>query len=46
LALRLNNIGVEDTAQTIANKISRGTFSFTFFLQCMEVLGVNDIKID
>lgn len=46
LAVKLNQMGIEETQSSIANKISRGTFSFVFFIQCMEVLGMKEIKID
>ncbi len=46
LARRLNDIGVEETKNTIANKISRGSFSFAFFLQCMAALEIDNIRID
>lgn len=46
LADRLKILGVEETQSSISNKISRGTFSFTFFLQCMEALNIKDIRLD
>ena len=46
LADRLRILGVEETQSSISNKISRGTFSFTFFLQCMESLNIKDIRLD
>jgi len=46
LAIRLNGIGVEETQSSISNKISRGTFSFVFFIQCMEVLNIDEVRID
>lgn len=46
LARRLNLMGVEETQSSISNKISRGTFSFAFFIQCMEVLNINEIRLD
>jgi hypothetical protein len=46
LADRLRILGVEETQSSISNKISRGTFSFTFFLQCMEALNIKDIRLD
>ena len=41
LSHRLKKIGVEDTQLNLANKINRGTFSFTFALQ---VFGAIDLK--
>ena len=46
LARRLNAIGIEENQNTIATKLSRGTFSFAFFLQCMYVLRINTIELD
>jgi len=46
LARKLNVIGIKENQNTIATKISRGAFSFTFFLQCMYVLGINKINLN
>lgn len=46
LARRLNAIGVEENQNSIATKISRGTFSFAFFLQCMAALGITKFDLD
>lgn len=46
LARGLQAIGVEQTERAIANKLSRGTFSFVFFLQCMKAMGVNHVTFD
>ena len=46
LAKRLQRIGVEETERAIANKMSRGTFSFIFYLQCMAALGVEKVSFD
>jgi hypothetical protein len=46
LALLLEKIGVPETERSIANKLSRGTFSFAFFLQCMTALGRPSVEID
>ncbi len=45
LAKLLQASGVEETTRSIANKVSRGTFSFVFFLQVMRVLGVRDVSL-
>ncbi|MEA3372705.1 MAG: DUF6471 domain-containing protein [Campylobacterota bacterium] len=42
LAKRLKKIGVETTADSIRQKISRGTLKTTLLLQCMHVME-NDI---
>ena len=46
LARKLTNISVSETEASIANKLSRGTFSFVFFLQCMTAIGVTAVKFD
>ncbi len=35
----LNNIGVEETKASIDSKISRGTFSAAFLIQCLNAMG-------
>lgn len=45
LAKRLQAIGVAETTRSIANKMSRGTFSFVFFLQCMRALSADSVTI-
>lgn len=46
LVLLLNEIGVEETKAGIDSKISRGSFSATFLLQCLSVIGCNKIDIE
>jgi len=46
LAQALNEIGIEENHNSIANKISRGTFSFAFFLQCINVLNINSHELN
>ena len=46
LAKKLNERGINETQNTIAKKLSRGSFSFAFFLQCMYVLGINTIDLN
>jgi hypothetical protein len=43
LARRLNDQGIAETHATIASKLSRGRFSFIWFLQCMTVMGQREI---
>ena len=42
----LNEIGVEETKASIDSKISRGSFSATFLLQCLTVVGCHKIEIE
>lgn len=46
LALLLERIGVDETERSIANKLSRGTFSFVFFLKCMKAIGYPKVDIN
>lgn len=36
----LKNIGVEETKASIDSKISRGTFSAVFLIQCLNAMGI------
>lgn len=45
LAAKLEEMGIRETERSIANKLSRGTFSFAFFLKCMKALGSNAVTI-
>ena len=45
LVLRLNALGVKDEEKAISNRISRGKFPFTFFLQCMCALNVTEVDL-
>jgi len=46
LAKRLRSISVEASPQNLSNKINRGTFSAAFFLQCLHVVGINNLRIN
>lgn len=46
LALMLNEIGIPETKASIDSKISRGSFSACFFLQCLSVISCSKIEID
>jgi hypothetical protein len=45
LVARLEKLGVKDSESAISNRISRGKFSFAFFLQCMRALGVEEVRV-
>jgi hypothetical protein len=45
LQKQLAAIGVEETERSIASKISRGAFSFAFFVQCMRAIGVEQVDV-
>jgi len=40
LVVLLENIGVEETKASIDSKISRGTFSAAFLIQCLNAMGI------
>jgi hypothetical protein len=46
LAARLVAIGVNETERSIANKMSRGTFSFVFVLQCLQAIGAKSMTVE
>ena len=46
LVLLLNEIGVEETKASIDSKISRGSFSATFLLQCLVAVGCRKFEIE
>jgi len=46
LANLLAHNGIQETKSSIDSKISRGTFSATFFLQCLAVIGCTKIELD
>lgn len=46
LASLLEGLGVEETERSLASKVSRGAFTFIFFLQCMKALRRPSVHID
>ncbi len=46
LAILLNEIGINETKASIDSKISRGSFSASFFIQCLSVIGCSKIEIE
>jgi hypothetical protein len=42
----LNQKGLNETKSSVTNKISRGTFSAAFFLQCLSVIGCSKLEIE
>jgi hypothetical protein len=45
LAKRLNEHGMEETEGSVGAKLARGTFSVTFFLACLAVLGITALVL-
>jgi hypothetical protein len=42
----MSAVGVPETTRSITNKLSRGTFSFIFFLQAMHAMGAKSVTIE
>lgn len=45
LAEKLAVIGIHENERNLNNKISRGGFTAAFLLQCLDVIGANEIKL-
>lgn len=45
LAQRLAKMGVAETEQNIANKLSRGGFSAVFLVQCLDAIECRTVQI-
>lgn len=46
LVTMLEAIGIQETHASILNKMSRGSFQFTFFLQCAAAIGIKNLRLD
>ena len=46
LAERLEAVGIHETERNINNKISRGGFSATFFVQCLVAIGCSTLRLE
>ncbi|NDP21775.1 MAG: hypothetical protein GZ091_11950 [Paludibacter sp.] len=46
LTVLLNENGCSETKSSVDSKISRGTFSASFFMQCLFVIGCTKIEIE
>lgn len=46
LAFRLNEIGISETKSSIDSKMCRGTFSASFLLQCLHVIGCQNFMME
>jgi Domain of unknown function (DUF6471) len=46
LSDKLAEMGVIESEPNIRNKLSRGTFSAVFFVQCLMSMGANDLRLD
>lgn len=46
LVEKLAVMGITETSENIANKISRGKFTATFLVQCLEAIGCTIVRLD
>ena len=44
LCTKLAALGIQESQANLSNKISRGKFSFVFFLQCMHAMNVTSTE--
>lgn len=45
LVEKLAEIGVTEKEVNVRNKLSRGKFSAAFMVQCLEAIGVSDLRL-
>jgi hypothetical protein len=45
LAEKLAALGLQETERNLANKISRGGFTAAFLIQCLEAVGVGELRL-
>lgn len=45
LVEKLGAIGIEEKEVNIRNKLARGKFTAAFLLQCLSVIGVQEVRI-
>ena len=46
LAMKLQEIGIDENDRNIANKVSRGGFSAVFLLQCLAAINCTSLHLD
>jgi len=46
LSQALDSIGIDESPKVLSNKINRGTFSLSFYLQCMRAMDIKTIKLE
>lgn len=45
LTAKLNEMGIEEKEANVRNKIGRGKFSAAFLMQCLEAIGVRELRL-
>ena len=46
LADRLNKNGLQESETSITGKLARGTFAASFFLACLDVMGLEGVQLE
>lgn len=46
LAEKLTAMGIPESEKNIANKLSRGSFTAVFFIQCLVAVGSKGVKLE
>ncbi len=45
LVEKLASIGVEEKEVNVRNKLSRGAFTAAYLLQCLDAMGIRDLRL-
>lgn len=45
LVEKLEALGISEKEVNVRNKLSRGKFTAAFFLQCLQAIGVSDLRL-
>ena len=45
LAKKLGELGVQENARNLSNKIARGGFTAGFFVMCLEAIGCQTVRL-
>ena len=45
LARKLGELGVQENARNLSNKIARGGFTAGFFVMCLEAIGAKTVRL-
>ena len=46
VAAKLAAIGIKENERNLSNKLSRGSFSAVFFIQCLEAIGCKTLHLN
>ena len=45
LVAKLGKIGIDEKEVNVRNKLSRGSFTAAYFIQCLEAIGVKELRL-